>query len=205
MPIDDRMRAQHQLILDHFEHAATYPAADRWADVDDIDYLYREYAILARHSDADRVAAALEQIFGETGLSAEEARQIRRHEVTSGIVRLTVPGTPTLVPDLIARTRRDARARGGTTRSPRLRVPAIPAPPAEPIEVPLGTRDPVPPPGLSAGHRPIPWPGIDGNGVSVEHRGHRADAERRHGSSVARRSARREGEPLRRSTPAAAR
>ena len=30
MPVDERMRAQHQLILDNFGDAATYPAADRW-------------------------------------------------------------------------------------------------------------------------------------------------------------------------------
>ena len=114
MPVDDRMRAQHQLILDNFEHAATYPAADRWADVDDIDYLYREYAILARHPDADRVAAALEQVLGETGLSEEEARQIERVQVNSGIVRLTVPSTPTLVPDL-SDTLRYAAVAGAVT------------------------------------------------------------------------------------------
>ena len=46
MPVDERMRAQHQLILDNFGDAATYPAADQWDDIDDIDYLYRKHAIL---------------------------------------------------------------------------------------------------------------------------------------------------------------
>jgi subtilisin family serine protease len=166
MPVDDRMLAQHRLILDNFEGAATHPAADRWTDVDDIDYLYREYAILARHSDADRVAAALEQILGETGLSADEARQIRRDQVSSGIVRLTVPSTPTLVPDLMARLD-EMLGRGVARPEHHVYVCPLPCPATEPIEVSPGTRDPIPPPGLSAGHRRIPWPGIDGKGVSV--------------------------------------
>ena len=59
---------RHQLILDsHRRHAAAHPAPDQWDDVDDIDYLYREYAILVREPDADRVTDALGQIFDEVG------------------------------------------------------------------------------------------------------------------------------------------
>ena len=54
MPVDDRMRAQAQLILNGHPGAAAHPAPDRWDDIDDFDYLYREYAILAREQDAER-------------------------------------------------------------------------------------------------------------------------------------------------------
>ena len=53
MPVDDRMRAQARLILDGHEGAAAHPAAERWDDVDNVEYLYREYAILVREPDAD--------------------------------------------------------------------------------------------------------------------------------------------------------
>ena len=55
MPVDNRMQAQARLILEGHESAAAHPAADRWDDeVDNIDYLYREYAILAREQDAEQ-------------------------------------------------------------------------------------------------------------------------------------------------------
>ena len=169
MPVDQRMRAQHQLILDHHERTATHPATDRWDDVDDIDYLYREYAILAREPDAERVAAALRQILDQAGygdVPAGDAREIQRQQVASGIVRLTAPSTPTLVPDLIERL--DETLGRGVAR-PEHQVYVCPhsCPATEPVEVPAGTVDPVPPPGLDVGGRRIPWTGNDGNGVSV--------------------------------------
>ena len=53
-----RMQAQARLILDRHDGAAAYPAPDQWEDVDDLHYLYREYAILVRQIEADRVTAA---------------------------------------------------------------------------------------------------------------------------------------------------
>lgn len=145
MAIDERMRAQHQLILDNFGDVATHPAPDRWGDADDIDYLYREHAILVRQADADRVTTALGQIFGETGYGdAPEgaARDIRPHQVTSGVVRLTVPRTGTRVPDLIARL--DGMVgRGVATPEHKAYVCPYPCPATEPLEVD-GAPDPVP-------------------------------------------------------------
>jgi hypothetical protein len=169
MPVDDRMRAQNQLILDNHEEAAAHPAVDRWGDVDDIHYLYREYAILARQSDAERVAAALGQILDETGygdVPEGDAREIRHEQVTSGIVRLRVPSTPTLVPDLVERLD-EALGRGVARPEHKVYVCPLTCPATEPIEVPPGTADPVPPIGLSASSRRIPWTGTDGHGVSV--------------------------------------
>src|ERR1700730_604465 len=106
MPVDDRMRAQNQLILENHEGAAAHPAVERWGEVDNVEYLYREYAILAREPDAARVAEALRQIIEQAGYGAVpegQAREIQREAVTSGVVRLTVPRIPTLVPDLVGR------------------------------------------------------------------------------------------------------
>lgn len=104
MPVDDRMRAQTQLILDGHEGAAAFPAPDRWDDVDDIDYLYREYSILTGEQDAERVAAAVTQILDQGGygdLPAGEARQIQRERLSMRVSRLTVPPTPIVVPDIL--------------------------------------------------------------------------------------------------------
>ena len=108
MPVDDRERAQARLILEGHESAATHPAAGRWddAEVDNIEYFYREYAILTREQDAENVAGALRQILDQAGygdVPEGEAREIRLEAVSRGIVRLTVPQTPTLVPDLVSR------------------------------------------------------------------------------------------------------
>ena len=170
MPVDDRMRAQHQLILDNHEGTAAHPTPDQWGDVDNIEYLYREYAILVRQSDADRVVDALGEIFGQVGygdVPEGEARQIQRETVTSGLVRLTVPNVPTAVPDLVERLD-EAIGPGVAKPEHHVYVCPFPCPATEPLEVPSGTRDPVPPPGLDAGgRRRVPWPGSEGEGVSV--------------------------------------
>lgn len=159
MPVDERMRAQHQLILDNFGDAATYPAADRWDDIDDIDYLYRQHAILARRSDAARVTAALGDIFGDVGygdLAEGDERRIGHEDLPGGVVRLMVPSTPTLVPDLVARLD-EALGRGVASPEHKLYVCGYPCPADEPGEVPPDAK-PVPAPNLEAD---------DGNGVSV--------------------------------------
>jgi subtilisin family serine protease len=160
MSVEERMRVQHQLILDNHEGAATYPAPDRWADVDDIDYLYREHAILARQPDAERVAAALGQILEQVGYGdvPEDGRAIRSRRVSSGLVRLTVPGVPTLVPDLIRRL--DEELGHGVARPDHhVYVCPMTCPATEPLEVQAGSADPVPPPGPDSEN--------DGAGVRV--------------------------------------
>ena len=169
MPVDERMRAQNQLILDGHEGTAAHPAADRWNDVDNVEYLYREYAILVREPDTGRVIEALGPILEQVGygdVPEGQAREIQREQVTSGIVRLTVPRIPTLVPDLIGRLDEDLGP-GVAKPEHHVYVCPLPCPASEPIEVP-GNAGPVPPPGLDAGcHRRIPWTGNDGDGVSV--------------------------------------
>jgi hypothetical protein len=105
MPIDIRRRVQLQLILDSHPGAAAHPAPELWDAVDDVDYLYREYAILAREQDAGDVATALRSILDEVGygdVPEGDEREIQRVPVTRGIVRLTVPKIPSWVPDLVA-------------------------------------------------------------------------------------------------------
>src|SRR5712691_3442464 len=165
MPVDDRMRAQAQLVLNGHPGAAAHPAPDRWDDVEDFDYLYREYAILVRAQDAEEVTGALTRILNEAGYGdvPEGEREIRSEPVSRGLVRLTVPPTPALVPELVGRL--DAALGPGVAR-PEHKVYVCPAscPATEPVEVPSGTTDPVPPPGL--GDR-VPWSGSDGVGVNV--------------------------------------
>ncbi len=82
-------RLRHRLILDNHEGAAAHPAADRWDDVDDIDYLYREYAILVREQDAERVVDALGQITrtrsGLRGRAGGRADAIRSGSGSAGV------------------------------------------------------------------------------------------------------------------------
>ena len=161
MPVGDRMRAQAQLILNGHPSAAAHPAPDRWDDIDDFDYLYREYAILARAQDAEEVAAALRPILDQAGygdVPVGEAREIQRETVSRGLVRLTVPTTPTLVPDLIGRLD-EVLGRGVARPEHKVYVCPNACPATEPIEVPSGTTEPVPPPSSAAGN--------DGDGVSV--------------------------------------
>ena len=86
--------------------------------------------------------------------------------MSRGLVRLTVPPTPTLVPDLVGRLD-EALGRGVAKPEHKIYVCPATCPATEPIEVP-GTADPVPPPGLDAdgGHHG-PRAGYDGFGVSV--------------------------------------
>jgi len=67
MPVHDRIRAQAQLILNGHPSAATHPAPDRWDDIDDFDYFYREHAILVRAQDADEVTGGLTRILEAAG------------------------------------------------------------------------------------------------------------------------------------------
>ena len=167
MAVDSRTQAQARLVLDRHDEAAAHPAPDQWEDADDLHYLYREYAILVRQTEADRVTEQLRGILDDIGygdVPEGDAREIRREEVSRGLVRLTVPPIPTLVPDLVARL--DEELWPGIAK-PDHKVYLCPAicPATEPIEVP-GNIAPVPPPGLGAS-RAVSWGGNDGYGVSV--------------------------------------
>lgn len=165
MAVDNRMRAQAQLILTGHPGAAAHPAPDQWDDADDFDYLYREYAILVSTPDAEEVTGALTRILEDAGYGdvPEGEREIRREPVSRGLVRLTVPAVPTLVPELVRRL--DEIVEPGVAR-PEHKIYVCPntCPATEPIEVPSGTTGPVPPPGLGQG---VPWSGSDGAGVNV--------------------------------------
>jgi hypothetical protein len=167
MPVNERTQAQARLILDGHEGAAAHPAPDQWEDADDLQYLYREHTILVRAIEADRVTGQLRRILDDAGygdVPEGDAREIRREEVSRGLVRLTVPPTPTLVPDLVARLDEDLWP--GIAK-PDHKVYLCPAmcPATEPIEV-WGNAAPVPSPGLGAAGGAA-WKGNDGYGVAV--------------------------------------
>jgi Subtilase family len=167
MPVDNRMRAQAELILNGHPSAAAHPAPDRWDDADDFDYLYREHAILVRTQDTEEVTGALMRILGEVGWGdvPEADRQIQSRPISRGVIRLTVPATPTLVPELVRRLDEDEIVGPGVARPEhKVYVCPITCPATEPMVVPSGTTDPMPPPGLGQG---VPWSGSDGAGVNV--------------------------------------
>lgn len=175
MSVDTPMRSQINLILDNLRGSAAYPAPDRWDDVDDVDFLYRENTILCREQDMDRVADAITRFLDEVGwgdVPEGDARQIRRERVsaTREVVSLALPATGTLVPAILDRLDQEL-GRKRATPDHVLYVSPKPCPATEPTEVPPGTVDPVPPPGLNArGRRPcrgVHRPECDGDGVFV--------------------------------------
>jgi subtilisin family serine protease len=175
MPIDARMRDQINLILDRLPGAEAHPDRSRWddPDVDDVDYLYRVQTILARDQDATRVADAVTAFLDREGhreLSEDDQRRFGPDRVagTRRVVTFTLPDTEISVPTILDTLDREL-GRGVATPDHILYVCPEACPATEPMEVPPGTVDPVPPPGLNArGGRPgrgVYRPECDGDGV----------------------------------------
>src|SRR5215211_1222473 len=99
MPVDPRMRAQIQLILNSLAGAEAFPTREQWrnADVNDVDYLYRKNTILVRERDAARVIDAITRLFPEEGgqdvAQGEEPSPppFDPQPVTAGVLSLTLP------------------------------------------------------------------------------------------------------------------
>jgi Subtilase family len=181
MPIDARMRAQINLILDSFPDAAAHPEISLWdnVDVDDVEYLYRKQTILARDQDAVRVADAIAAFFEREGYreppqsdqpSEDNRRRYGQERVraTRRVVTFTLPDTGISVPTILATLDRELGP-GVATPDHILYVCPESCPATEPIEVPPGAVDPVPPPGLNARgchpRRGAYRPECDGEGV----------------------------------------
>jgi hypothetical protein len=153
MPVDARMRVQADLILDNLDDVATYPARGQWDQVDDIDYLYREYVILTRERDAHRVERAVTRILSEAGYGAAlegQERPIRPERVSAGVVRLMLPRTEVLVPEILDRLDEDL-GRGVATPNHVFFVCPHMCPEPEPTPVPPGTQPNPPQSGSTAG------------------------------------------------------
>ena len=170
MPVNELIRAQVGLVLDNLEGSAVYPPPDQWDQIDDFDYLYREYAILTRERDADRVERAVTRILREAGYGNSPERQdqeVRRERVSAGVVRLMVPRTPVLVPAILDRLDEDLGSGVGTPDHIVYVCPIVCAVP-EPGPVPRHTQ-PVPPPSGSDARefRFKPQTGREGEGVSI--------------------------------------
>jgi len=174
MPVDARMRDQINLILDKLGSvgAAAHPDPSLWDDpgVDDVEYLYRRNTILARHQDAGRVADAITAFFEQQGVPEGEQPQLQQERVprTTRVIRFTLPDTGASVPTILDTLDREL-GEGVATPDHILYVCPEACPATEPIEVPPGTVDPVPPPGLNArGSHPCRGryrPECDGDGV----------------------------------------
>jgi len=167
MPVDDRTQAQARLILEGHDDAAAHPAPDQWQDADDLHYLYREHTILVRAAEAGRVTEQLRRILDDAGygdVPEGDAREIRGEEISRGLVRLTVPATPTLVPDLVARLDEDLWPGVAKPDHKAYLCPSM-CPATEPVEV-WGEAAPVPSAGLDASGGDA-WRGGGGYGVSV--------------------------------------
>lgn len=170
MPLDERMRVQTELILHSLDDAAAYPPPDQWGQVDDVDYLYREYVVLARERDADRVEHAITQILGAAGYAAAvqgQGRRMSRERVSAGVVQLMIPRGTLPVPALLDRLDEDLGP-GVATPDHIVFVCPYSCPIPEPRPRPPGT-PPVPPPSGSTAEfiREKPVTGREGEGVSV--------------------------------------
>jgi hypothetical protein len=164
-----------ELILNSLAGVEAVPAYNQWdaEDEDDVQYLYRERTILFREPDAARVIGALRYIFRPGGDYIPRGERPPRfpqpQPVTAGVLSLRLPPRLPPVPEVLDALDR-ARLRGVARIDAVLYVCPHPCPATEPVEVPAGTVDPVPPPGLDArccaGHC-IPRSGCDGDGVFV--------------------------------------
>jgi hypothetical protein len=172
MPVDPRMQVQIQLILGSLKDAKADPPPNEWEDKDDVEYLYRERTVLVRERDAGRVLGALRAIYRPGGGHIPKGQRPPRfpepQPVTAGILRLTLPPRLPSVPDVL-NALDQAGLRGLARIDAVLFVCPHACPAAEPVEVPAGTVDPVPPPGLDARcpSHCVPRPGCDGEGVLV--------------------------------------
>lgn len=162
-----------ELILNSLAGVEAVPTYDQWdaEDEDDVQYLYRERTLLVRAPDAARVLGALREIFRPGGRFIPRGQRAPQfpppRPVTAGVVRFTLP--PRLRPVPVVLDALDEFGLRGLARIDAvLFVCPHPCPATEPVEVPAGTVDPFPPPGLDArccaGHC-IPRPGCDGDGV----------------------------------------
>ncbi len=177
MPEDPRLTAQTKLILERLPGVVVVP--ENWETTGDVNYMYRKDRILTRERDADRVVAALTLILTqERGggaptdeyPAAGEEPWFERQRVSPGVFRLDLQRpAPLSLPDLLDRL--DALLQPGLATLDHVAfVCPHSCPATEPLEVPPGTVDPFPLPGVNERCRPchrIPWPGCDGDGVVV--------------------------------------
>ena len=129
MPVDDRMQGPGSADPGQpSTAAAAHPAPISGTTPTTCEYLYREYAILVREPDADRVVERARGDPRRRGLrrrpGGRRAEIQARGSQPAGLVRLTVPGVPmrgcrtwSLCLD------EDGRAGGGQARAQGLRVP----------------------------------------------------------------------------------
>jgi Subtilase family len=162
MPVDPRLRAQIELILNTHPDAAVFP--ESWEDVGDVEYIYQKSTILVNQQDEARVVQALMQILRGAGHEFTDGEPgFDRPDTVGNVISITIPPP---VPDQAILTvpvildQVDALVgRGKAAPKTMVYVCGYPCPATEPGEVPLGTVNPFPLPGSGAR--------CDGDGVSV--------------------------------------
>ena len=131
MPVDDRMRAQTQLILDGHPGAAAHPAADRWGEVDNVRVSLSRVrdprpragrGARRRRARADLRPGGLRRCPGGGG-AGDSARAGQQWDCPPDGAE-----DPDAGPGPCRPPRRGSWARGGKARAPGLRMPGIPAP-----------------------------------------------------------------------------
>ena len=170
MPVDPRLKAQVDLILQGLPDSAAFPPD--WEQTGEVDYLYRGNAILVHEQDEARVTEQVAQILRDAGGQVPEGPDpFGSVRVVGRVVRLTVPaGSPLSPPEILDRL--DPIVGLGTARLEHVAfVCPHTCPATEPMEVPAGTANPFPAPGSNERccccRGRGSWPGCDGDSVFI--------------------------------------
>lgn len=172
MPVDPRLKAQIDLILQGLPDSEAFPP--EWEETGEVEYLYRRNAILVREQDEARVTDEIARIFDAAGGQVPTGpNPFDSQRVVGSVLRLTLPpappGTP-LSPSKIL-DGLDPVVGLGTARLEHIAF-ACPhtCPATEPMQVPPGPVNPWPPPGLNercCRRDCVSWPTCDGDGVFI--------------------------------------
>src|SRR5579859_2084464 len=172
MSVDPRLKAQIDLILRDLQESEAYPP--NWQDTGEVDYLYRRNTILVREQDEARVTDAVVRILqAQGGHVPEGPNPFDSRPVVGSVRRLTLPSAPAEGPLSLPRIldSLDRVVEPGTARLEHIAfVCPHTCPATEPMQVPPGPVNPLPPPGLNercCRRDCVSWPTCDGDGVFI--------------------------------------
>lgn len=159
MPVDPRLQAQIQLILNDHEDAVVFP--DDWETTGVVDYIYQKDTILSFTEDVPLVTESLDRNYPVQEAEAGPRRFVTR-PVSEGVTIFRLHGLPP-VPEVVRVLDADPLVGRHRATPNHFAYPSpYPCPATEPMEVPPGTATPYPPLAQDA-----PCGQCDGEGVSV--------------------------------------